>query len=97
MWSKSKAMRSFGALSLAERDRAGGSSMLSIFGAVYVTVRLAVSRLADRVGPLPMIVTAVPTEAVGLVIIAIAPDWATAAVGATMAEVVSPSCAPRSR
>ena len=79
------AVSSFGALSLAERDIAGGSSLLSIFGAAYVTVRLAASRLPDRVGPLPMIVTSVSTEAVGLVIIAIAPNWATAAVGAAVA------------
>lgn len=76
---------SFGALAMADRGIAGGSMLLSLFSAAYVTVRLLGSRLPDRFGPMPMILASAGLEAAGLLLIAVAPAWWVAAVGALVA------------
>jgi MFS family permease len=76
---------SFGALAMADRGIAGGSLLLSVFSAAYVTVRLVASRLPDRVGPVPVILTSAALEASGLMLIALAPAWWVAALGALVA------------
>ncbi|HTF51058.1 MAG TPA: MFS transporter, partial [Pseudonocardia sp.] len=59
--------------------------LLSVFSAAYVAVRLLASRLPDRFGPVPMILTSAILEASGLLLIALAPNWWVAAVGALVA------------
>jgi MFS family permease len=76
---------SFGALAMTDRGIAGGSMLLSLFSAAYVTVRLVANRLPDRFGPVPMIATSASLEACGLLLIALAPSWGVAAVGALVA------------
>lgn len=76
---------SFGALAMTDRGIAGGSILLSVFSAAYVAVRLLASRLPDRFGPVPMILTSAILEASGLLLIALAPNWWVAAVGALVA------------
>jgi MFS family permease len=76
---------SFGALAMADRGIAGGSMLLSVFSAAYVTVRLLASRLPDRFGPVPVILTSAGLEASGLLLIAVAPNWWMAALGALVA------------
>jgi MFS family permease len=76
---------SFGALAMSERGIAGGAVLLSLFSAAYVGVRLLAGRLPDRVGPLPMIVASAVLEASGLLVIALAPSLAPAAIGAVIA------------
>lgn len=75
----------FGALAMTDRGIAGGSLLLSLFSAAYVTVRLLSGRLPDRLGPVPMILSAAGLEAVGLLLIAVAPAWWVAAAGAVLA------------
>src|SRR5919198_290296 len=57
---------SFGALAMADRGNAGGSLLLRLFSAADVTLRLAASRLPDRFGPMPVILTSAILEASGL-------------------------------
>ena len=76
---------SFGELAMADRGIAGGAVLLSLFSAAYVGVRLLASRLPDRFGPVPMILTSASLEAAGLLLIALAPSWWVAAVGALVA------------
>src|SRR5882757_430136 len=76
---------SFGALAMTDRGIAGGSVLLSLFSAAYVAVRLLAGRLPDRFGPVPMILTSAILEASGLLLIALAPSWWVAAVGALVA------------
>ena len=76
---------SFGALAMTDRGITGGSMLLSLFSAAYVTVRLLASRLPDRFGPVPLILTSASLEASGLLLIALAPTWWVAAVGALIA------------
>jgi MFS family permease len=75
----------FGALALADRGIGGGAALLSIFSGGYVAMRLAGGRLPDLAGPLRVIVVAGVVEAVGLALVAVAPAWWTAALGALLA------------
>ncbi|CCH77538.1 Major facilitator transporter [Nostocoides japonicum T1-X7] len=75
---------SFGALAMTDRGIAEGSILLSLFSAAYVSVRLLASRLPDRLGPRPMILTSALLEATGLLLIAVAPVWWMAALGALL-------------
>jgi MFS family permease len=72
----------FVTLHLAARGVANGAMALSLFGAAYVTVRLVAGRLPDRVGPRPVVVWCGLAEALGLLLIAVAPSWWVAATGA---------------
>lgn len=76
---------SFGALALADRHIGNGTVLLSLFSTAYVAVRLLAGRLPDRFGPVRVIVVSSMFEAVGLIVIAFAPDWWLAAVGALIA------------
>jgi MFS family permease len=76
------ALTGFVALHLAARGIAHGAAMLSLFGAAYVAVRLVAGRLPDRLGPRPVVVFCGLAEAAGLLLIAVAPTWPVAAVGA---------------
>jgi MFS family permease len=75
----------FGALALADRGIGGGATLLSIFGGGYVATRLACGRLPDLAGPLRVIVVSGVVEAVGLALVAVAPAWWAAALGALLA------------
>jgi MFS family permease len=75
----------FGALALADRGIGGGATLLSIFGGGYVATRLAGGRLPDLAGPLRVIVVSGVVEAVGLALVAVAPAWWAAALGALLA------------
>lgn len=84
---------SFGALALADRGIAGGSMLLSLFGAAYVVVRLLAGRLPDRVGPRPVIAASAVPEASGLLMIAVAPTWWVAAIGPAGPPLSGRACA----
>jgi MFS family permease len=75
----------FGALALAARGIGGGPVLLSVFGGGYVAARLAGGRLPDRLGPLPVVVASCVVEAAGLALVAAAPAWWAAALGALLA------------
>jgi MFS family permease len=75
----------FGALALADRGIGGGAALLSIFSGGYVAARLAGGRLPDLAGPLRVIVVFSVVEAVGLALVAVAPAWWPAALGALLA------------
>lgn len=70
---------------MTDRGIAGGSMLLSLFSAAYVTVRLLAGRLPDRFGQVPMILTSAGLEACGLLTIALAPSLWVAAAGALVA------------
>jgi MFS family permease len=76
------ALTGFAVLYLDDRGLGGGSLLLTLFGAAYITVRLALGRLPDRVGPARIALACGLLEATGLAMIALAPDRWTAAAGA---------------
>lgn len=76
---------SFGALAMTARGIPNGAVLLSLFGAAYVVVRLLAGRLPDRFGPVPIVVASAVLEASGLLLIAVAPAWWVAAIGAAVA------------
>ncbi|BCJ68772.1 MFS transporter [Polymorphospora rubra] len=76
------ALTGFVALHLADRGIGHGAVLLSLFGAAYVVVRLVFGRLPDRLGPRPVVVFCGLAEAAGLLLIALAPTFWVAALGA---------------
>ncbi|MFT4164376.1 MAG: MFS transporter [Microlunatus sp.] len=76
---------SFGTLAMAERGVGGGAMLVSLFSAAYVVVRMLGSGLADRFGPLRLIIVAGGLEAFGLTFIAVAQNVWLAGAGAVIA------------
>jgi MFS family permease len=76
------ALAGFAVLHLDDRGLGGGSLLLGLFGAAYITVRLAFGRLPDRVGAARIAIGCGLLEAAGLAMIALAPALWVAAAGA---------------
>jgi MFS family permease len=76
------ALSGFVVLLLADRGLGDGSALLSLFGATYIAVRLLAGRLPDRAGAARVAISCGLVEAAGLALVALAPAWWLAAVGA---------------
>lgn len=80
-------LASFIVLDLNSRGIHSGVAVLSVFSAVYAGTRLFIGRLPDRFGPRPVAVACGLSEAVGLLIIAVAPNLVIAIVGSVIMGV----------
>ncbi len=74
-------LAAFVVLHLESRGIAGGVAALNAFGATYVVVRLVFGDLPDRVGPKKVAILSACGEAVGLLIVALAPGFWIAVAG----------------
>ena len=75
------ALAAFVVLYLQSRGIHSGVVVLSCFSAVYAGTRLVIGHFPDRYGPRPVAVVCAVGEAVGLLIVALAPNLAVAIVG----------------
>ncbi len=75
------ALASFVALHLAQRGIAGGIAAFNAFGFTYVGVRLRWGRLSDTVGPYRVVFWSGLVEALGLLLVGIAPNLVVAVIG----------------
>lgn len=75
----------FAALTMASRGIGHGSVVVSAFGAAYVIVRILAGRAPDRLGALRVVVVSASAEAIGLLLVALAPQLWLAALGALIA------------
>jgi MFS family permease len=75
------ALAAFVVLHLADRNVAGGIIAFNAFGVTYVGVRLFLGHLPDKLGAARVALWSALVEAVGLMIIAIAPNLAVAVIG----------------
>ncbi len=75
------ALASFVALHLAQRGIANGIIAFNVFGFTYVGVRLKWGRLSDTVGPYRVVFWSGLVEALGLLLVGIAPNLVVAVVG----------------
>ena len=75
------ALAAFVALDMASRGVANGIIALNAYGAAYVGVRLVMGNLPDRLGPHRIAVWSALVEAVGLVMVAVAPNLTVAVIG----------------
>jgi MFS family permease len=71
----------FAVLHLAARDVAGGIAAFNAFGVTYIGVRLVVGGWPDRFGAARVALWSAVVEAVGLAVVALAPNLAVAVVG----------------
>jgi MFS family permease len=78
------ALSGFVVLHLAARGVGGGPLALSLFGAAYIVVRLVAGRLPDRAGAGRVAVACGLTEAVGLLLLAVAGSAWMAGLGAVV-------------
>jgi MFS family permease len=78
------ALSGFAVLLLDSRGLGGGPLVLSLFGAAYITVRLAAGRLPDRVGAGRVAVCCGLAEAAGLLIIVLSETRWQAGAGAVV-------------
>jgi MFS family permease len=77
-------LASFVVLHLRERGIGSGVLVLSCFSAVYAGTRLVVGHLPDRLGPRPVAAWSGAGEAVGLLVIAVAPNLPVAIAGSVI-------------
>jgi MFS family permease len=77
-------LASFVVLYLKSRGIADGVLVLTAFSAVYAGTRFFIGRLPDKLGPRRVAAWSGAGEAVGLLIIAIAPDLAVALIGSVV-------------
>jgi MFS family permease len=75
------ALAAFVALHMLTRGVANGIAAFNAFGFTYVGVRLFIGNVPDRLGPRPVAFWSALVEAVGLVIVALAPDLAVVIIG----------------
>lgn len=75
------ALASFVALHLAQRGIANGIAAFNAFGFTYVGVRLKWGRLSDTVGPYRVVFWSGLVEALGLLLVGIAPNLVVAVIG----------------
>lgn len=75
------ALASFVALHLAQRGIANGIVAFNAFGFTYVGVRLLKGRLSDTIGPYRVVLWSGLVEALGLLLVAVAPNLAVAVLG----------------
>lgn len=80
-------LAAFIVLHLEARGIQSGVVVLSCFSAVYALTRLFIGHLPDTFGPRPVAIVSGVGEAVGLVIIAVAPNLAVAVVGSLVMGV----------
>jgi len=76
------ALAAFVVLYLQSRGIHSGVVVLGCFSGVYAGTRLVIGHLPDKYGPRPVATVCAIGEAIGLLIIALAPNLATAIVGA---------------
>lgn len=77
-------LAAFVVLLLAERGIGGGALAFTAYGSAYVGVRVAGGRLPDRFGPRRVVLYAATVEAIGLVVVTVAPGFWTALLGAVL-------------
>jgi MFS family permease len=81
------ALAAFVVLYLQSRGIHSGVVVLGCFSGVYAGTRLVIGHLPDKYGPRPVATVCAIGEAIGLLIIALAPNLATAIVGALVMGV----------
>jgi MFS family permease len=75
------ALAAFVALHMAARGVANGIAGFNAFGVTYVGVRLVIGNLPDRLGARQVAIWSALVEAVGLVVVAVAPNLVTVVIG----------------
>ncbi|MFY1631736.1 MFS transporter [Solwaraspora sp. WMMB335] len=75
------ALAAFVGLHMAERGVANGIAAFNAFGFTYIGVRLVLGNVPDRLGARRVAIWSAGVEAVGLLLVAIAPNLAVAIVG----------------
>jgi MFS family permease len=80
-------LAAFIVLHLQARGISSGVVVLSVFSAVYAGTRLFIGHLPDKYGPRPVATVCAIGEAVGLLIIAVAPNLAVAILGSLVMGV----------
>jgi MFS family permease len=81
------ALAAFVVLHLQSRGISHGVVVLSCFSAVYAGTRLVIGHLPDRYGPRPVATVCAIVEAIGLLVIALAPNLAVAITGSLVMGV----------
>lgn len=81
------ALAAFVVLFLQSRGIHSGVVVLSCYSAVYAGTRLVIGRFPDKYGPRPVATVCALVEAIGLLILALAPNLAMAIVGSLVMAV----------
>ena len=81
------ALAAFVVLHLDDRGVGSGVVVLSCFSLVYAGTRLVIGRLPDKYGPRPVATACAVCEAVGLLVIAVAPNLPVALAGSLVMGV----------
>lgn len=75
------ALAAFVALHMQKRGVADGVAGFNAFGFTYIGVRLFIGKVPDRFGPRPVALWSAIVEAIGLVIVAVAPNLPVVIIG----------------